>query len=279
MTIRRIRAALLLSACVLVSFTSVAGAQDFFPPHTKHYRFLPGRSVLLKTGGFAGVEQRFSVYGTFDFTKTLSPLAVYPPIIIGDFDNVDAWGVHPILDIVEDVDAAFNLSGLEGSTQINGPRNVFRFRGETDDGSSVHLWATTVGPWLYMRGETTPPPGSADFFEYRIKAVARSRPFADFNHDDRVDADDLQVWRQHHGLPYEAVLAGDADGDLKVTGDDFLHWQRQLGELPPSEESLDAALDAAIASIGGAAGAVPEPHAAVLAVLAVGALLTWRRRA
>ncbi len=46
---------------------------------------------------------------------------------------------------------------------------------------------------------------------------------------------------------------GDADGDLDVDGEDFLAWQTQDGETPPSLESLDAMVDAAITSAASSA--------------------------
>jgi len=75
---------------------------------------------------------------------------------------------------------------------------------------------------------------------------------ADFDEDGDVDADDLVLWDAGYGLAGGAVhMDGDANGDMKVDGGDFLIWQLQLG--------LD---------IGGlGAASVPEPTTAALAVL------------
>jgi hypothetical protein len=180
------------------------------------------------------------------------------------FDNVDAWASHPILAYVLNLDDVLNLSGLEGhQLPVASPFDVFEFRGKAQDGSAVKLLAAQIGPWLRLRGETTPPVGSADMFTYRLRALAHRTPFADRNEDGTVDAADLAAWTQ--ATPRNGI--------------DLLTWQRQLGESAPALEAIDASLDAALASLGSsAAGAVPEPCSASLAVAAGAALLAARRR-
>jgi len=257
----RFSALVLLCVSVLATQANSAGAQDFFPSHTRHYKFLPRLSTLNQSGGFAGVNIDYNVVGTYDFITTPSPLAVYPPIIIGDFDNVVAAGVRGFQNFALKLDAAINLSGLHGSSQFNGPTNVFRFRGETGDGSKVELWAATRGPWMYMRGGTTPPPPPpehADYFVYHIKALAHERPFADFNDDGVVDGADLATW---------TVPTGHLNSD-------FLSWQQQFGEAPPEE----AEFEAAIAAAGALAAAVPEPGSLALVLGGIILLTASRRR-
>lgn len=50
---------------------------------------------------------------------------------------------------------------------------------------------------------------------------------ADFNGDLKVDAADLQIWKDNYGT--HSTL-GDADGDLDVDKNDLLIWQDQFGE-------------------------------------------------
>ncbi len=240
----------------------VAG-QDFFPSITRDYSFLPRLSVLTEAGGIVGGRRDYRVHGTFEFSITQSPLAVFPPSFLADFDDVDAHGFKrsdPEVDLV-DVNAAFNLEGIRGSTGILGPRNVFQFRGKTADGSDVKLMTTVLGPWLLMRGATTPPPNSADMFRYEIHAVAHTGPLADFNDDGVVDGKDLRAWLD---------LPSRRPGDL-------LEWQRQLGEQPPTAE-MEAAIDAAISASASSASGVPEPTAAALAAIGALALIGRRRR-
>ncbi|MBA3482139.1 MAG: hypothetical protein H0T51_10030, partial [Pirellulales bacterium] len=98
----------------------------------------------------------------------------------------------------------------------------------------------------------TPPeaPGGGNFLE------------ADFNQNGVVDGNDLTAWKGGFGTG-TTKAQGDADADGDVDGSDFLTWQRQLGTLPPATV---------------AAGAVPEPHTALLALLAGAALIGCGRR-
>ena len=60
-----------------------------------------------------------------------------------------------------------------------------------------------------------------------LKATTLS---ADFDEDGNVDAADLSNWSSNYGLNGPASHTdGDANGDLLVSGIDFLAWQRQLG--------------------------------------------------
>lgn len=70
---------------------------------------------------------------------------------------------------------------------------------------------------------------------------------ADFDSDDDVDGDDLEIWSGGFGLVDGAMREqGDADMDGDVDGSDFLIWQRQLGVGSAIAELLVA---------------VPEPRA------------------
>ena len=83
-------------------------------------------------------------------------------------------------------------------------------------------------------------------------SLASLIPFyeADFDGDGYVDGVDLSTWQDVFG----ASPGGDADNDGDGDGADFLVWQRQLGDGMTATAS---------------AGAVPEPHAAALMVIAV----------
>ncbi len=90
---------------------------------------------------------------------------------------------------------------------------------------------------------------------------------ADFDGDGDVDSADLAKWRTGFGKATGAIVGdGDADADGDVDGADFLAWQRELGS------------SVAMASSGPAGSSVPEPHAAVLLMLACAAVNGSRRR-
>jgi hypothetical protein len=96
-----------------------------------------------------------------------------------------------------------------------------------------------------------------DFRVLTVDETGATTP-GDFNGDTMVNADDLAVWRESFGPG--AGADGDADGDSD--GHDFLIWQRRLGVG---------------ASQVAAAGAVPEPAAWALGLMAL-ALPARRRR-
>ncbi|HEX6960889.1 MAG TPA: hypothetical protein VF175_03420 [Lacipirellula sp.] len=262
---RRARLATLAAITWSIVLAGSALAQTWGPPvGVDSYRFLPRRSIINQQGGIAGFDVDYRLQGTFDFRIHPSPLAVFPPVHVASFEKVEVVGVHPTLPDL-DVDAALNLSGIRGGERLTNPRTpgLFHFQGKTADGSSVSLYAKVDGRWLYLRGRTTAPEGSADFFEYTIKALARRQPDGDFNRDGKVDSGDLLSW----------------SSGATPSGRDLLAWQSQLGEEAPSIESLDASLDAALAAAATAAvSAVPEPASAALAMLAVAMLHGASRR-
>ena len=85
---------------------------------------------------------------------------------------------------------------------------------------------------------------------------------ADFDRDNDVDADDLGIWKTNFGASGAVKATGDANGDGKVDGSDFLNWQREF--------SMPAAATAGATS-------VPEGAAVTLAGIALIGLAATRR--
>jgi hypothetical protein len=246
-----------------------AAAQDL-STNLGHFRILPRLSVLHRTGGFAGVSERLRLSGEYDLE--MLPLAVFPPHVA--FDDAEVWGSlisdlpHPA--VVEDVDELLNLEGLHGrQLPVAAPFDVYTFRGEIPDGSSIQLFAAVLGPWMYVRGGTTPPPGSADFFEYQLRMVARSKPSADLNDDGRVDAADYTLLRDANG--------GGASSFAAAAGITFADWREPYGEEMPDFTAFDNFV-AGAASGFAAAGTVPEPATVGIMAFALFALVVLRRR-
>ena len=264
-------ACLLLVLAATGSLTTPSQAQD--PAELlDHYRLLPRLSTLHQTGGIAGFDLRYRLLGKYDFRHGIGWTAD------ASFENAEIWGSilsdGPTPAYVIDVDEILNLEGLKGEAlPVGAPFDVFKFTGETADGSSVRLLAAVIGPWMYVQGGTRPPVGGADFFEYDVRMVARSRPFADFNGDGIVNAADYTALRNSGGLNG----AGAAGSDDVTAGAGYAEWKEQFGETVPDFLALDAMMSAAAAGLG-AAAAAPEPASLGLALVVGLFLACWRRR-
>jgi hypothetical protein len=258
-------------AGVIFSSPAIADPPDFL----RHYRFLPRLSTLNQQGGIGGWDTDFAIGGSFDFVTgyeyDLPQILAY-----ASFENVDAWASHPVLAYVLPLDETLNLSELKGELlPLAAPFDVYRFEGETSDRSSVTVHAALLGRWIVMRGRTTAPEGSADYFEYTLQSIARQAPSADFNLDEWIDHLDLQMWQRDFG----GKLGADADFNGVVDGGDFLELQRQMGaDSPPSGliDGFDRLL--AESALAPAAGAVPEPGAISIAAMVVGIIAVRRLR-
>jgi hypothetical protein len=231
----------------------------------QHFRLVPRLSRLHKTGGFAGVNERYRLIGEFDLSRSNDSR------VQASFENAEIWGSlisnNPTPAVVLDVDEILNLEGLQGTQLlVDSPFDIYRFTGELPDDSSVELFAALAGAWIYIHGGTEPPPGSADFFEYDIRALGRSRPFADFNADGVVDAADYVLARN----------SGSSGGEPETAGAGLAEWHQQFGESVPDIAKMDAALSAAVAGFA-AAASVPEPVSMSL-VIAGGLVLACLRR-
>jgi hypothetical protein len=221
-----------------------------------HYRLVPRLSTLHQTGGFGGFDLRYRLLGDYGFAHGTSWTAD------AKFVDAEIWGSlisdGPTPAYVIDVDQILNLEGLQGKAlPVAAPFPVYQFQGHTSDGSSVNLFASVLGPWMYLRGATQPPPGSADYFTYQLRALARSGPFADMNSDGVVDASDYALLRK----------SGFARGSDVSAGVSFADWRQQFGETVPDLNAMDAVINAALGG-GVAVSSVPEPASWGLAIYA-----------
>jgi len=256
------------SAVVLLAawmFSNSAAASH--PDILRNYRFIPSRSTLDVTGGFAGWDQTFHAFGTFGLVTgyeegvSCTALGCLPTHVpFAEFVDVRAWLVPDSpLAFVWNLDQTLNLTGLEGT--FSDPNRLF-FHGEDGQGQPFRLQATIRGPLIHLVGENDP--GCCDFFEYKFNALAHLAPYADFNLDGFIDLQDINLLMTHVGTETGATFEqGDADGDGDVDGDDILAWQRQVGTAVSLSEFDEAGF--------GSAG-VPEPATFVMVALAA---LIW----
>ncbi|MEX0611295.1 MAG: hypothetical protein WD229_04170, partial [Pirellulales bacterium] len=227
-----------------------------------HYRLLPRLSTLHQMGGIAGINQRYLLTGKYDFAHGSGWTAK------ASFENAEIWGSliskFPTPAFVIDVDHILNLEGLRGEAlPVGAPFDVYQFTGHTSDGSSVQLFASVIGSWMYVRGATHPPAGSADYFTYHIQALARSRPFADFNGNGIVDAADYVMLRNSDP---DSGGIGIVGSDDVTAGAGFAEWMQQFGETVPDLTTMDSMMSAALGSSVTTA-TVPEPASAALVIL------------
>jgi hypothetical protein len=268
---RHVLIALTLSLAVLS--TTV---QSYAAAYVESYRILPRKSELIQTGGFAGVSNQYRLHGDYDFVQALPydlPVGARPT---AQFDDANVYApLGPMLPAFIDVDHLLNLELLRGELLPLGiPTPVYRFTGVINDGdpasplesSTIELYAALSGPWMYLWGETTPRPWTADYFSYEIKAVARTGRWADWNDDGVVDAADYTVARDMQSNL--AALAPDWDGEYAL-------WRDQFGEKTPDVDAMIASFSAAMAT--STALTIPEPSCLVLMMLSIVAAASARK--
>lgn len=269
---------------VSVVCVAVSPSQAVPPDQIDSYRVLPAYSTFTQSGGFAGVNNLYEVEGEYDFRQEWSGGTPDEPLDLSvRFTDTDLRApLGDLLPAFIDVDETLNLGSLRGELLPQPfaftPYEVYRFEGIINDGapasplesSTIELFAVTLGPWMYLRGETTPRPWMADFFEYEIRTLARTGDwgeFPDWNDDGLIDAADYTVLRDLVESPALEPLVG---WDRL-----FQELNTAYGEGVPSLDAFDAAIETALSQQ--TATAVPEPSMVVLLALAVTPALGSRR--
>jgi hypothetical protein len=252
------------AAIVLAASFAASDASASHPDVLRHYSFIPSRSTLEVTGGFAGLELTFFPHGDFGLVTgyrsedSCLAIGVCPPpdhIPYAQFVDVEAWLVPDSpLTYIWWLDETLNFSGLHGTFHHDNPERLL-FHGEEGQGHPFRLEATVHGRFLHLVGENDPD--CCDFFHYKLDALAVLKPHGDLNRDDVIDAADFVLWRKSGGAHEE-----------------YTAWRSEFGTNLASEAA------AAVASHTGAlhSTAVPEPAALSLVILAALTLAPARRR-
>ena len=89
-----------------------------------------------------------------------------------------------------------------------------------------------------------------DIFRQVVDQYFLKLPIGDYEKDGIVDSKDLMAWQDSYGLAVTSFSGADGDGDRRITGNDFLVWQRQLGKKAVTSQSTSAT--------------IPEPNAILL---------------
>jgi hypothetical protein len=129
------------------------------------YVFDPVQSTVIQTGGFAGVNETYSIIGQFR-------LSVDSDTGIALFETVDANLADETGAVYgQSLNEIFNMTGLT-ATVVD--ETTIEFEGKTADGteSDVNLKLNLQDGSVHLTGKTTPPPNSADLFFYEVNAVA-----------------------------------------------------------------------------------------------------------
>jgi hypothetical protein len=153
--------AVILASCLFWATCTRAGAGA-----TSVFVFQPDRSTIVQTGGIAGVHWTYRLEGQFRLT-------VDSEARTASFDQVDANATDDSpYQRTLDPNGVFNLTGLTGRLV---DQTTIRFEGKADDGSSVLVTLTLADGTVALKGETLPPPHSADFFLFALDAVAQRK--------------------------------------------------------------------------------------------------------
>ncbi|MBN1819031.1 MAG: hypothetical protein JW828_16850 [Sedimentisphaerales bacterium] len=181
---------------LLTEFSVVPAPQ----PDRRIYEFIPVESIVIQTGGFAGIERSYRVVGLFSLVIDWAGEKAA-------FEQVDAW-LHPLDTLLEaeasflpthDLNEIFNLTGLE-STQVT--HESIRFEGTANEDTPVVIDATFTDRGIHLVGWATEP--CCDRYTYFIDAFAVQLPHPvcrpklpmDFNNDCRVDLADFARFAQ-----------------------------------------------------------------------------------
>lgn len=131
---------------------------------TSMYIFDPNQSTVVKTGGFVGVHETYSIVGQFLITVDFNTGAA-------SFEKVDANLVDENGSVyTQSLGTIFNMTALLGGIVDD---TTIQFEGTTDDGtkSDVLLTLALHGDSDHLTGTITPPADSADLFSYELDAV------------------------------------------------------------------------------------------------------------
>ena len=135
--------------------------------HVSTYEFITDQSKVLETGGFAGVHQTYPIKGNFK-------LYVNNKTNTASFEHVDATLMEPTGFLTTpNLEKLFNMNKLE-CTMSNSSTIVFSGK-SPEDNSDVSITLTMTDDTVTLKGQTTPPPSTADLFVFNLDAVAKKK--------------------------------------------------------------------------------------------------------
>ena len=180
------------------------------------------RARCTRQAGFAGLDSLYRLRGDYGFAHSFSPA------IGAAFVDANIRGTPIPPDRRRRGESArcrpaAEPDGLTGSDPpARAPFIVYQFQGHSADGSAVNLYASILGPWMYLRGGTQPPAGSADYFVYHLASTGAKGTVCGSEWGWPVDASDYALLRK-------SGLGRDRCGDRGS----FAIWRRSLCKRCP----------------------------------------------
>jgi hypothetical protein len=247
-----------LFAATAVCCTQPAAAQ---PQDTlRSYRLIPSRSTLEESGSAVGMHQFFT-HGTFDLvTDYETAPGGSPPEAVPQAALVNV--AASLFGTTQWIDHKLRLSSLTGTFSLSDPSSL-TFQGKDGQDQPFTLTAVQRGRLLHLTGENNP--ACCGHLKYKFSALAYEAPYADFNLDGSVDSDDASLLVANMGAPASifSFELGDADGNGLVDGNDYLTWQREIGDSIAMSEFANVSSTGRSAAVA----AVPEPGTFLLVIL------------
>jgi len=133
---------------------------------TSRYDFITEQSVLVQTRKMTGgtyLKMDYQIEGYFD-------LSINDVAGVAWFAQVSSKGVFGPFNV--DWSAMLNLTEPSGTLLDDGS---IQFEGAANDGSAVSVTVTFRDDLIYLKGQTTPPPGEPGVAVYSLDAVARRK--------------------------------------------------------------------------------------------------------
>ncbi|MEJ2647606.1 MAG: hypothetical protein P8016_04250 [Sedimentisphaerales bacterium] len=154
-----------LSIAAILTFALSSCSKQHDTSMVSTYKFVTEQSSVTQTGGLAGVHETYPIEGSFQ-------LSVNYDANTASFERVDAnmtesTGFLP----TQNLNELFNMTKLKGVINNN---TAIVFTGKTSEPeSTVSITVVLADDTVTMKGGTTPPQGSADFFIFNLDAFAK----------------------------------------------------------------------------------------------------------
>jgi hypothetical protein len=203
-----------LAILVVVACLACPALADDSGIQTGRYVFSADQSTIVQTGGIAGVHWTYRLKGQF-------VLSIDPNAGTASFSQIDANAIDdsPYRRTLEP-NEVFAMTALAGTVVRD---STLSFIGKAANGLMVHLTATLKDGSAHLTAETTPPPGSADYFMYSMDATAQ-RKYAGGTGEPNTpyqiatSADLIALGNEPNDYGRSFVLTADIDLDPNLPG-------------------------------------------------------------